>query len=498
MPESTKTPRFSKSKLISAWQCPKKLYLDRYHRDLAETSANTQAVFDVGHAVGDIAKQQYGEPGSVEIEYRHDMDALALETADLIDGGADYPIFEATFTHEGIAVRVDALIPDGEGWRVVEVKSGTSVKDINYLDCAIQYWVLRESGFPVTTISVAYIDNQFVYGGNGDYSGLLTEHDVTEDAIGLQADVVELVAKARSAVSGDMPEMPVGKHCENPYGCEFWNVCWPTDAEYPLQGIGGSKAKKADWVNRGLKDIREIPADEITAARQQRIHRVTCAGEPEIIPGAGEKLEDLSHPRYYLDFETAGPAIPAWQGTRPYQRMAVQWSIHIDDGDGDGSLESLQHREFLDLTGDAPMRPLAERMIACLGDSGPVFMYTNYEEGVIKTLINLYPDLEAPLQAIIDRLYDLAKVVAGHYYHPDMLGSWSIKKVTPAMVPGMDYAHLEGINEGTGASNGYLEAIRADTSPKRKSELEEQLLRYCRFDTEAMVEIVNFFTRTEH
>ena len=29
----------------------------------------------------------------------------------------------------------------------------------------------------------------------------------------------------------------------------------------------------------------------------------------------------------------------------------------------------------------------------------------------------------------------------------------------------------------------------------RKMELEEQLLRYCKFDTEAMVEIVKFFTR---
>ena len=74
-----------------------------------------------------------------------------------------------------------------------------------------------------------------------------------------------------------------------------------------------------------------------------------------------------------------------------------------------------------------------------------------------------------------------------------MLGSWSIKAVLPAMVPGMSYAGLEGINEGSGASDGYLEAIRPGTHPARKAELEEQLLRYCRFDTQAMVEIVRFF-----
>jgi hypothetical protein len=162
----------------------------------------------------------------------------------------------------------------------------------------------------------------------------------------------------------------------------------------------------------------------------------------------------------------------------------------MDDGTGDGSLESMEHEEFLDLSGESPMRVLAERMIECLGDSGPILMYTNYELGVIKNLIEMYPDLEEPLQAIVDRLFDLAVVVENHYYHPSMLGSWSIKKAAPAMAPHMDYAALEGINVGTAASEGYLEAISPETTLERKAELEEQLLRYCRFDTEAMAEIV--------
>jgi hypothetical protein len=203
-------------------------------------------------------------------------------------------------------------------------------------------------------------------------------------------------------------------------------------------------------------------------------------------------LDGLAYPRYYLDFETIGPAVPIWEGTRPYQSIPVQWSIHIDDGTGDGSLESMDHGEFLDLSGEPPMRALAERMIECLGDSGPVLMYTNYELGVIKNLIEMFPDLEPPLQAIIDRLFDLAVVVDNNYYHPSMLGSWSIKKAAPAIAPHMDYAALEGINVGTAASEGYLEAISPETTPQRKVELEEQLLRYCRFDTEAMVEVLRF------
>jgi predicted RecB family nuclease len=173
--------------------------------------------------------------------------------------------------------------------------------------------------------------------------------------------------------------------------------------------------------------------------------------------------------------------------------VPVQWSCHIDDDTGDGSWQAMRHEEFLDLSGNPPMRALTERLIETLGDSGPVLMYTDYELRVIRNLIELFPDLKRDLEKIIDRLFDLHPVVRNNYYHPDMLGSWSIKAVLPTINPDMDYKELEGIQEGTAASNAFLEAISPDTDMVRKLELEEQLRRYCRFDTEAMAEIVRFF-----
>jgi hypothetical protein len=135
-------------------------------------------------------------------------------------------------------------------------------------------------------------------------------------------------------------------------------------------------------------------------------------------------------------------------------------------------------------------------MIACLGQSGPILMYTSYERQVIEGLADLYPDLADELEKICSRLYDLHPIVKKNYYHPAMLGSWSIKAVMPTIDGDMDYSKLPGINEGTAASDGYIEAISPDTDMIRKLELEEQLLKYCKFDTEAMVAIVRFFTRS--
>jgi len=453
-----------------------------------------ESLFAMGHQVGAISQQLYGTADSIEIPFNRKMGLMVQETQALIDGGADFPIFEATFQYDGVLVRVDVLIPVENGWRAIEVKASTSVKDYHVLDCAIQDWVMRHLGLSIQSMSLAHINNQFVYPGGENYEGLLVEEDLTDEVRTLEPGVVDLIAKARDAVTGPMPTINVGPQCSKPYECQFQSYCWPTDTEYPIRGLGGSKAKLADYVALGARDIRDVSIADVTAETQQRVLRVTSEGVPEVLEGARQSLEALPYPRYYLDFETIGPAVPIWVGTRPYSSIPVQWSCHIDDGAGDGSHESLRHEEFLDLSGEPPMRALAGKMIECLGESGPVLTYTNYEEGVIKRLIELFPDLAESLQKIIDRLFDLHPVVKDNYYHPQMLGSWSIKAVLPCIAPHMNYAELEGINEGMGASDGFLEAINPETDLVRKAELEEQLLRYCKFDTEAMVEIVRFFT----
>lgn len=483
---SHRQPALSKSSLISAWQCPKQLHLKQHHPELEQVSSKTRAQFVTGQQVGKIAQAQYGTADSVEIAF--DSETMLAETQRLINSKPDFPIFEATFQHENVLVRADVLIPEEDGWRVVEVKASTAVKDNHKLDCAIQLWVMRESGLPVTSISLAHINNEFTYQGDGNYDGLLVEHDLTEEAEALQQTVLDLLANAREAVTGPMPSVPVGNHCNKPYECQFTNHCWPTDTEYPLAGLKGGVARLAEYAAHGCRDIRDVDPESITGAMQRRIYRVTSAGKPEVLPAARETLRALEYPRYYLDFETIGPAVPIWTGTRPYASIPVQWSCHIEHASGE-----ITHDEFLDLSGEPPMRALAERMIECLGDSGPVLMYTNYEERVIRGLIDWFPDLASPLQRIIDRLVDLHPVVKQNYYHPRMLGSWSIKAVLPTIAPHMDYAALEGIKEGTAASTGFIEAIDPQTKPERKAELEAQLLRYCRFDTEAMVEIVRFF-----
>lgn len=476
----------SKSRLMSARQCLKRLHLEIHQPELKVISSATETAFEIGHRVGEVAQQIYGADNAVFIPYDGGLSHALKKTARLVKAGPGFPIFEATFQYHGVLVRVDALLPDGDGWRIVEVKASTSVKEEHSFDCAVQSWVFQGMGHGLNGIALAHVDNSFVYEGGDDYQGLLIERDMAADVEQLQPAVPDSVREARDAAAGDEPDIPVGRHCFEPYECPFIAHCWPSDSDYPVQGLAGSKAKLAEFVREGFSDLRDVPASRLTG-KQQRIQRVTAAGEAELLPGASEFVADLAYPRYYLDFETIMPAVPLWAGTRPYETLPFQWSCHFEAAPG-----KMDHAEFLDLSGEPPMRRLAESLIRALGSEGPILMYTAYEKRMINGLKERFPDLERSLAAIADRLLDLAPLTREHYYHPDMRGSWSLKSLLPTIAANMRYSELTGIQEGTAASEGYLEAIDPATTAERKAELTDQLLRYCKFDTEALVRLVQF------
>jgi len=482
--------RLSKSKIMSSLQCLKKVYLEVHRRDLIQHSASTLAAFALGNSVGDIAIEIYGKGEGEFIPYEGGSLSPAIrQTKTLMDGMFRGPVFEATLQYQDVLVREDVLLPKGDSWDIIEVKASTRLKPEHVQDCAVQAWVHEGAGYSFEKISLAHINNQFVYAGDGDYSGLLVEEDLTGTVRDLLPSVPVWVDKAKEAVNGTEPVVAVGQHCFSPYECPFFSYCWPTDSRYPVHGLMGAKKKLGVLVADGYRDIRDVPADKLSSDAHLRILRVTRSEEPEILHEAGEFMRALPYPRYYLDFETVGPAIPVWEGTRPYQALPFQWSCHIERKDG-----SLDHIEFLDLSGDAPMRACSEKLIADLGTKGPILVYTSYEKGVLNRLAESYPDLAGPLTALIDRLVDLAPPIKASYYHPDMMGSWSLKAVLPTISPDLDYTALEGVHEGKEASNAYLEAIDSKTTSDRKEKIRAQLLKYCKYDTLAMVRLVAFFS----
>ena len=474
--------RLSKSKLMSALQCPKRLYLEIHQPDLAKIDASLQSRFDTGHRVGEVARSLY--PEGRLIGHDDDLGAALRETQAVLAADGDLLLFEPTFRHGGVLVRADLLFRKGGRYRLVEVKATTAVEDHHYQDAAIQAWVIDGAGYPIDAVSIAHVDNSFIYPGHGDYRGLLKFVDVTQDIEPLRPTVPELMLRCQQILSGPLPEIPVGRQCGEPYECPFLGWCDRDAPEFPLSILGRHWRLRDQLAAGGYRDLRDVPEADIGNGLPYRIWNATRSGSVFLNPKAADELRALDYPRYYLDFETIQFAVPIWVGTRPYEQLPFQWSCHIEHADG-----RLEHREFLDTVGDAPMRACMEALIGALGTDGPVFAYTGFERRVLREAAARDAELAPALDAIVGRLVDLHAVAKNHYYHLAQRGSWSLKSVLPTIAPDLDYANLTEVADGGAAQVAYVEMVDPQTPQERKDALERALRIYCRRDTEGMVRI---------
>lgn len=489
----------SKSKLLAFRQCPKRLWLEVHRPELRVDSAATEASFAVGHQVGDLARRLYDPEGKGQlIDINKEGFAAAFsKSAKLLASSA--PIFEAAFSAEGALALADVLLPAKKAgkrvWRMIEVKSSTEVKDYHREDIAIQAFVARSAGVPLVSIALAHIDSDWVYPGGDDYRGLLAENDLTAEAFGRKAEVRAWISEAQSVCrKRTEPEIGTGRHCNKPYECGFLGHCQSDEpqAQYPVSWLPRiqSKALKELIDEDGVTEMRDVP-DRLLNDRQLRVKEHTLSDNVYFdVAGAAADLAAQRLPAYFLDFETIQFAIPIWKGTRPYQQIAFQFSAHRLSRTG-----VLEHQSFLNLSGNDPSMAFADALIAACGERGPVFVYNaRFETARIRELAERIPGRKRHLLAINERVVDLLPIAEQRYYHPSQQGSWSIKKVLPAVAPDLRYDTLQGVQDGGMAMAAYLEAISPATTMAKRDQIEQQLLKYCALDTFAMVRLWQFFS----
>jgi hypothetical protein len=489
----------SKTRILAFRQCHRRLWLELHRPELRLDSAVTQSRFAAGNRVGEIARRLYDPDGNgilVDIQDRNY--AAAFERTQALLRSAQ-PIFEAGFEAEGAKAFADVLLPvkkaGGRAWRMVEVKSSTGIEDYHRDDVAIQAFIAKAAGVPLVGIALAHIDSAWVYPGGGDYRGLLVENDLSDEAFARAAEVREWIAEAHAvARKRKEPGIRTGKQCADPYECGFAAYCQSQEpqARYPVSWLPRRRkeALKAFIESRPGLDLRKVP-DDLLNDEQQRVKAVTLSGRPFFdAKGAALALRAHRPPACFMDFETIQFAAPIWKGTRPYQQIPFQFSVHRLARTG-----RIKHRSFLDLSGADPSKAFAQELIATCGERGPIFVYNKaFESARLHELAERFPRLARPLRAIDGRIVDLWPVARQHYYHPEQHGSWSLKAVLPAVCPDLEYAKLEGVQNGGMAQEAFLEAIAPETPPRRKASLEKQLLAYCALDTFALLRLWSVFS----
>ncbi len=447
------------------------------------------SVLDFGRIIGEKARLLF--PGGILVEEAPFQHAQAVARTSALMADPDVPaIFEAAFTLQDIRIRVDILERCPGGWRLLEVKSSTEVKGHHLDDVALQAFVLAGLFVVMESHFLVHVNTDYVRGaGEVDWPAYFTKAKVDEEiAKRLPSLPGRLSSQGQILLQTALPHAePSKRQCRKPVECGFWDRC---TADKPADWLGKLPRLREKQVEAlaalGVESIADIPAEFPLSHNQAVVRETVISGAPYIAQELPRLLHGFGPPALYLDFEAMMPPIPLYEGTRPYQTLPFQWSLHIDDGSGD-----LRHLEFLADGKSDPRWEFAESLIAAVaGKDYPIIVYSDYEHSRLKELAALYPALRDGIVEVITRLADLLPIVRGAVYFPAFDYSYSIKSVAPALSPGFTYDDLDGIAGGGAAAAAFLRlAAGEEMDAAEEKPLREALLAYCKRDTMAMVEV---------
>lgn len=480
----------SKSRFIRGLQCHKALWLLTHRPELQDKiSAAQQAVFDSGSDVGKVAQGLL--PNGVEVPYEgmKVSQQLAMTEKEISKGTTT--IYEAAFKYAGIFAKVDILHSGPDGWELYEVKGSTGVKEVYLNDIAVQYFIAVGAGLKISKANIVYINNTYTRNGDIDVHGIFYIEDVTDIIHEKQDYIAGEIKRQQEMLATSMPSIDIGPHCFDTYECSFHGHCWqhiPSPSVFDFADIG--KPDAFALYRQRIVKMQDVPTEDLGWRQLLQCDGVIHKKNHFDQAAVTQFLEALWYPLAFLDFETTClTAVPLFDGTKPYQAVPFQYSLHVQKDDEPAAVE---HYEFLADGDSDPRRPFIESLLSSVPQGACVITYNkSFEQRILRDLAASCPEYADRIAAVIEGMVDLmAPFRAKHVYHWQFNGSYSIKSVLPALVPGLSYEDLE-IKDGGLAADNWLR-MRSGVSREEEMKIRADLLAYCKLDTWAMVEILKW------
>lgn len=479
----------TKSKYLAGLQCSKLLWTLVHDKDKIPAPDDAQQkIFDTGTAVGVFATSLF--PDGIKVPEDGFLDNINA-TKELLK--EKKPLFEAGFMVDNLFSRADILIPNEDGsWDIIEVKSSTEVKDVNIHDVSFQKLVYEKSGLKINKCFLMFINNEYIKQGEIEPDKLFKKEDITSQVIEFSNNIEERINDMKKVLTGKLPSVDIHPGCSDPYDCPLIDICWnflPKNSVFAL-----SRGGKRSWelYKSNILTIRDIPGDFKLSDKQELQRDCEISGKPFINKEAIKQfLNTLQYPIYYFDFETMNPCIPIYDGMSPYKRIPFQYSLHIQEKPNG----EVKHISFLANEKEDPRKPILESMKKNLGEHGTILAWNQgFEIGVIKELIEYFPEYQEWGIKILERFNDLIIPFRSFYYYNQIQeGSASLKKVLPALTD-LSYKELEIANGGD-ASSAYEKICMEDLPEEEVNKIRKNLEIYCELDTWAEVKILEALTK---
>lgn len=385
--------------------------------------------------------------------------------------------------------RTDVLVrnPETDKWDMYEIKSSTSVSKQHRYDATFQTLVFQKQ-YSLGQIYILHLNRDYIKHGEINLESLFTATDITAEVEKIKDDVHLLRYEALDYLrEDDFINVPA---CIRPKQCPCLELCHadlPDYSIYDVNNLTASEKKIRELEEQGIKSVYDIPNSfpltekqsfqvQVAKANQASVDKITIQNE----------LSTLEYPIYFVDYESFNPAIPMYDGYKPYDQIPFQWSLHIQN-EPNGELE---HHEFIETEEIDPIPNFLNELRGFVQSQGTIIVWNKtFEATQNKRMAEIHPEFVTFCEDMNRRIYDLMDIFRnGLYADPKFKGSYSIKRVLPVIVPELTYDELD-IAEGATAMASWNEMVHSDISVEQKENIKKNLLEYCKLDTFAMVRI---------
>lgn len=404
-------------------------------------------------------------------------------------------------------------------------KEGRYIYDISYQRYVLEnaLTTTKKRKYYLVVLNAEYIHqglvdekNEPIYGD--DVIKIIDVTSLTEKMMPIIDQDIQTVINRLNTMNAN--PVNLGPHCQrkDTRQCIFYPICYKhlpvknSIFTYMQNHVGfedesGVKHDRFDLLNEGYIHALDIPREWLKRENNKIQRNVMESQVPfyhmdKIRAG----IQSLKYPIYHLDFETFPSPLPRFKGEVPYTQSLFQFSIHIEHEPGVCDKDN-DNISFIATTHDDLRRELVLKMIETIKpDGGSIMVYNqSFEQTRLKEMAKIFPEYQKELLDMVDRLFDLMYLLRGNsklfktlgfdeaegkvinYYHDDLNGSFSIKKVLPL------FSHLSYKGMPIGNGTEALVAYAKFPSMDKKTFIEtyDNLLEYCKQDTWAMVEILD-------
>jgi hypothetical protein len=480
----------TKSNYLLGLQCSKLLHVKVHDKGrIPEPDDMAMYRFRTGDVTEELAKTLF--PDGIDMRRDDFLENLEVTKQSLELG---VPLFEPGFKFDQLFSRGDVLVPVEDGaWDIVEMKSATKVKEVNLHDVSFQKVVYERCGLKIRKCFLMYINKEYSRKGEIEPKGLFKMTDITEEVKSIGEGIEGRISAMLEVINNPAePSFEIGKHCKSPYECPLKKECWADlpggnileyYKSYPIQcfQLGDSGRVLIDKIPDFYSDNYNPYPKQIVAKREGQ------AFEKRVLSGFFNGLE---YPLYFLDIKAVNPAIPSYNGMKPYQKFPFIFYIKKQDGPG----SKIEDVSFL-ADGKVDPRYIFLKILKdALKDTGTILVYDKTKESsILKGLAWNYPDFKSWIQGgVLNRIQDLWGVFENfHYFDIEGVLENTIKYNIPKITKTLSHDELEIKN---GEYSGLLfekMALDESISLEEKKRIRMELRKLARANVDSMVYIVD-------